>query len=222
MPHPQKGLSLVELLVGLALGLLITAAGISLLASQWREHRSSTAAMRLMQDLRSASDVVTRDLRRAGHWGDAAAALAATAASGVVTNPYAAFAPAVAASDAARFAYSRDAVENHVLDSNEQFGLRLRNGAIELQLGAGNWQALTDVGTLVVIEFSIRPRVHTLPLQEHCARPCPSGTTCDAKLELRSLVVDITARASDDASLVRRLSSQVRLRNDGVTGACPA
>ena len=222
MHHPQQGLSIVELLVGLAIGLLITAAGLSLLASQWREHRSSTAAMRLMQDLRNASDVVTRDLRRAGHWGDASAAMAATAASGAVANPYAAFAPAAAASDAARFAYSRDAAENHVLDSNEQFGLRLRNGVIELLLGAGNWQALTDAGTLVVTGFSIQPRVQTVSLVEHCARPCPAGTICDARLEQRSLIVDITARAVDDATLMRRLSSQVRLRNDGVFGACPA
>jgi type IV pilus assembly protein PilW len=218
----QRGLSLVELMIGLAIGLLITAAGFSLLASQWREHRSTTAAMRLMQDLRSAGDVITRDLRRAGYWGDPTIALAASAASAAVANPYAAFAPASAASDAARFAYSRDAVENHLLDGNEQFGLRLRNGAIELQLGVGNWQALTDAGTLTVTAFSVQPRVQTVALLEHCARPCPVGATCEPKLELRSLDLSITARATDDATVVRQLNSRVRLRNDGVTGACPA
>ena len=182
-----RGLSLVELLVGLALGLLITAAGIGLLASHWREHRSATAAMRLMQDLRSAGDVVTRDLRRAGHWGDASLVGAAAPASGPVANPYAALAPADAASDAARFSYSRDTNENHLLDGNEQFGLRLRNGVIELLLGAGNWQALTDAGTLTVTEFSVTPRVQNVPMLEHCARPCPTGTSCAARLELRSL-----------------------------------
>ena len=34
--------------------------------------------------------------------------------------------------------------ENGIVDSNERFGFRLRNGAIEMQLGDGNWQALTD------------------------------------------------------------------------------
>jgi len=176
-----------------------------------------------MQDLRSASDVITRDLRRAGHWADPTVAMAATAASGAVANPYAAFAPAAAASDAARFAYSRDAAENQLLDSNEQFGLRLRNGVIELLLGAGNWQALTDAGTLQVTAFSVQPSMQTVSLLDQCARPCPaSSTTCDARLELRSLRVSITARATDDASLVRQLDSQVRIRNDGVIGACPA
>ena len=219
----QRGLSLVELMIGLAIGLFITAAGFSVLVGQWREHRSATAAMRLMQDLRSASDVITRDLRRAGHWSDPSVAMAASAASGAVANPYAAFAPASAASDAAGFAYSRDAAENQLLDSNEQFGLRLRNGVIELLLGAGNWQALTDAGTLQVTAFSVSPSTQTVSLLDHCARPCPAGAAaCDARLELRSLVVSITARATDDASLVRQLTSQVRIRNDGVIGACPA
>ena len=97
---------------------------------------------------------------------------------------------------------SRDAVENHRLDDNEQFGLRLRSGVIELLLGAGNWQALTDAGTLQVTAFSVQPRVQTVSLLEHCPHPCPPGSTpCGAHLELRSLHVSITARATDDASL---------------------
>ena len=40
---------------------------------------------------------------------------------------------------------------------NEQFGFRLRNGALEMQLGAGNWQALTDSGTVTVTAFSATP-----------------------------------------------------------------
>lgn len=213
MRMQQQGVSLVELMVGLALGLLITAAGLSLLASQWREQRSSTAAMRLMQELRSATDIIGRDLRRAGHW---AAPVAAA------TNPYAAFAPPAAASDAAQFAYSRDRTENHLLDGTEQFGLRLRNGVIELLLGAGGWQALTDAGTLVVTEFSLQPARQSVPLLEHCATPCPPDVACEPRLEQRGVAIRITARATEDPALMRRLTSHIQLRNDVVSGACPA
>ena len=209
----QTGLSLVELMIGLALGLFVAAAGLAAFAEQWREHRHATAAMRLMQELRSAADVIARDLRRAGHW-------AAPAAS--APNPYAALAPQAAASDAASFAYSRDAAENGSLDGNEQFGLRLRRGVIELLLGAGNWQALTDAGTLVVTEFTVQPHVDGVSLLEHCAQPCPPGATCEARVELRRLDIRITARAADDPALVRRLDTTVRLRNDTLRGACPA
>lgn len=209
----QAGLSLVELMVGLALGLFIAAAGLAAVAEQWREHRQASAAMRLMQELRSAGDVITRDLRRAGHW-------AAPAAS--APNPYAALAPQAAASDAASFAYSRDATENQLLDGNEQFGLRLRRGVIELLLGAGNWQALTDAGTLVVTEFVVQPRIDSVSLLEHCERPCPPGASCEAQAEVRRLAIRITARAADDPTLVRRIDTFVRVRNDAVRGACPA
>jgi len=216
-----RGLSLVELLVGLAIGLLISTAGASLLVTQFREHRSAMIEMRLMQDLRTAADIVARDLRRAGHWGDAAAALPAAGASAPITNPYAALAPSDAASNAVSFSYSRDTAENHVLDSNEQFGFRLRNGAIELQLGAGNWQALTDAGTLTVTAFDITPTVQTVSLLEHCRLPCPAGSACEPRLQRRSLSVAIRARAVADASVERSLRSEVRVRNDALVGACP-
>ncbi len=209
----QAGVSLVELMVGLALGLFIAAAAFAAVIEQWREHRHATLAMRLQQDLRSAADVIARDLRRAGHW-------AAPAAS--APNPYAAFAPQGAASDAASYAYSRDAVENHILDSAEQFGLRLRRGVIELQLGAGAWQALTDANTLVVTELALAPRAQNVSLLEHCPRECAAGASCDVHVGVRSVALRIAARAAEDASLIRRIDTLVRLRNDDIAGACPA
>jgi type IV pilus assembly protein PilW len=170
-------------------------------------------ASRLTQNLRSVGDIAARDLRRAGHW-------AAPGASG--PNPYAAFAPQGAASDAAVYAYSRGSVENQRLDSEEQFGLRLRRGVIELQLGAGNWQALTDAGALLVTELVLEPRVERLSLLEHCVRPCPEAFVCDAHVAVRRIALRITARSTDDPSLVRRVDQLVRVRNDDIAGACPA
>jgi prepilin peptidase dependent protein B len=219
----QHGLSLVELLVGLALGLFIVAVAATLLAAQTPEQRRLAAEQRLMQDLRTATDVVTRDLRRAGHWGAAASGVWMPAASGVVANPYAALAPESSTSDAASWRYSRDAVENHTLDANEQFGLRLRNGAIELGVGAGQWQSLTDAGTLVVTALEVAPTLQTLELAGHCEQPCPVGdATCPPRLHVLRLALAITARSATDATVVRSLRSEVRVRNDAVSGACPA
>ncbi len=213
MRRTQTGLSLVELMIGLALGLFVTAAALAAFAGQWREHRHATLAQRLQQELRNTAELVARDLRRAGHWGAPGAA---------ASNPYAALAPMGAASDAARYAYSRDALENQLLDGAEQFGLRLRRGVLELQIGASGWQALTDAGTLVVTEFAIEPREQHVSLLEHCDRPCPPGMACDAHVSVRQLALHLAARATDDPALVRRVDTLVRLRNDTVTGACPA
>ena len=224
-PRPaQRGLSLVELLVGVAIALFIAATGATLLAGNLRENRNLLLEARLMQDLRTATDVISRDLRRAGYWGAATDGVwtAAVAASGVAANPYVALAPGAAASDAVSFRYSRDAVENNLVDGNEQFGFRLRNRVIEMLLGAGNWQALTDAGTLDITEFSVTPAVQQIDLRAYCTQPCPAGSlTCPPRQQVRSLAVVVTGRSTTDASVTRSLHSNVRLRNDAVSGACP-
>ena len=219
-PTSQRGLTLVELLVGMALGLLVVAGGALLLTNHLREHRALLLEARLMQDLRTAADLVARDLRRAGHWGDAASGVWSTTQP-VRFNPYAAMAPEGAASDAASFGYSRDTTENNLLDSNEQFGFRLRNKAIELQLGSGNWQALTDATLLAVTAFSIAPSLEEIDLGALCGQPCPVGSlTCPPRQQVRSLAVQISARALADAALTRSVLAFVRVRNDRIVGAC--
>ena len=218
-PAAMRGLSMVELLVGVALGLFVVASATTLLAGHLREGRSLLRESRLTQDLRTAADLVSRDLRRAGYWGAAASGVWGHGASGVLANPYAAMSPSAAASDAVLFQFSRDASENQRVDSNEQFGFRLRNGAIEMQLGAANWQALTDATTLTVTAFNVSPTVQDLSLAGYCTLAC-AGSTCPHQ-QVRSLAVDITGRSLHDASVVRSVRSEVRLRNDTLAGACP-
>lgn len=214
---------MVELLVGLAVGLFITAAGVTLMAGNLRENRSLMLESRLMQDLRTAADIITRDLRRAGYWAGAVASVQLPAGTPPAANPYLAVAPAGAASDAVSFAFSRDASENQSLDSNEQFGFRLRRGVIEMQLGSGNWQALTDANTLIVTSFVVNPTIEEFSLGGQCAHACPSVTPdCPPRQQVRRLDVSIQARSSVDASVQRTLRSSVRLRNDAIVGACPA
>jgi prepilin peptidase dependent protein B len=219
----QRGLSLVELMLGAAIGLFITAAAITLFGGQLREHRSLLLEARLMQDLRTTADLIGRDLRRAGHWGAAGEGVWRAGASGAAPNPYAALEPLAAASDAASFRYSRDPVENHRVDTDEQFGHRLRAGVIELELGAGNWQALTDAATLTVTAFSVTPTLQTIDLGRFCSRACAAGAlACPPTQQVRSLALRLTARLVAEPSVVRSLRSEVRLRNDLLSGGCAA
>jgi len=223
VPRRQRGFSLVELMIGLVLGLFIVAAATTLLVSRIREHRALLVESRLMQDLRTSADLVTRDLRRAGYWGKATAAMWQPGISGIVANPYTALAPAAAASDAVSFRFSRDATENDLVDGNEQFGFRLHKGVIEMLLGGGSWQAMTDRGTMFVLAFSVTPSVQEIALQGACEKPCPSGgNECMPRQQVRGLAVAITGRSVADNKVVRSVRSQVRLRNDAIVGACPA
>ena len=209
--HRQRGLSLIELMVGVTIALFITVAGGSLLVGHLRENRALVLEARLTQDLRTAADVITRDLRRAGYWGHA----------GAGANPYAALSPSTTSAEAVSLRYSMDANENDSVDSNEQFGFRLRNGAIELQLGAGNWQALTDAGTITVTAFGVTPELQDVSLESLCPTACSAGSSqCPPHQQVRSLAVFISAALVSDARVTRTVRSQVRIRSDAVIGNC--
>ena len=60
-----KGVTLVELMIGLTLGLVVTGSAISLVASISRSNSETIRATRLTQELRSLSDIVTLEARRA-------------------------------------------------------------------------------------------------------------------------------------------------------------
>lgn len=211
MPSRQRGMTLVELMIGMAIGLLIVATGASLLVGQLRENRGMVQEARMTQDLRIAADMVARDLRRAGYrGGDGTGASTYTEITlGNTTT-----------ADGVALRYSRDATENNVVDSNEQFGFRLRSGAIELQLGAGNWQALTDATLFTVTAFTITPQLQDINLGALCASACTPGSNCPPHQQIRSFGVSITATLNSDASVSRSAQSQARVRADAITGAC--
>ena len=217
----QSGVSLVELLIGLTIGLFIVGASLTALLIQLRESRTLIAQNRLMQDLRAAAELMARDLRRVGHWGAADHGVWPNAgATGTVVNPYTAMSTS---GSSVTFRYSRDAVENDLVDGNEQFGYRLRNGVLELQLGTAPWQAMTDGTTMRVTRFEIAPTEQLHSLAGSCTAPCPaSDLNCPPQLHVRSLVLMLTAQGIGETTVERSVRTTVRLRNDTLTGHCPS
>jgi len=217
----ERGFSIIELMVGIALALLVAAAAALLLGSNVSENRRLLVEARLTQDMRSAVDLIVRQTRRAGHWGAASTLGLWSPTGNAMANPYATFTPDASASDTIALRYSQDANENNTVDDNEQVGFRLRNGALEAQLGDRNWQALTDASTLVVTRLRIQPRVESVALEPVCE--CVAGTPCAAPAaQIRSVDIEITGRAANDASVLRTVRSTVRLRNDKLSGGCGA
>ena len=213
MPSPQRGVSLVETMVGLAVGLGVIAGALALSAGSLGEGRRQLGEARMLQDLRAAADVVGRNLRRSGHWAGALDSPRDTA------NPYLADEPVRTATDTIGFQYSRDAVENNLVDPNERFGFRLRGGVLEMQVGGSAWQALTDAGRITVGTFIVTPRVEDLALP--CPEACRSAE-CPPRQRVHSLAITLGARSAKDARVVRTLTSDVRIRNDAVIGRCDA
>jgi prepilin peptidase dependent protein B len=163
----QHGFSMVELLVSVALGLFVTAAATTLLVGNLRENRQLLQEARLMQELRASADMVARDVRRAGHWAAAGQGVWTPGSADVpVANPYAGVENPSAAE--VSFQYQTAARSSAEVQSNERLGFRLRSGVLQVQLGQGNWQALTDANTLRITQFSLTPQVQTLDLARFC------------------------------------------------------
>lgn len=216
----QSGFTLVELLVGGAMALVVVAMTSTALVASLRADRTMLVESRLMQDLRTAADMVSRDLRRAGYWGAAASGVRGSE-SPASNNPYAGMVPVAGAASQVEFRYSRDEVEDGIADSSEQFGYRLRAGSLEFQLGSGNWQALTDANTLVLDTFAVTPLVLDIDLSALCDTPCPVvGANCPPHQQILSFDLQLAGHAAANPSVRRSMHSQVRVRNDAIVGAC--
>jgi type IV pilus assembly protein PilW len=216
-----RGVSLVEMMVGIAVGLIIVAAATLMVASQLGDNRRLLLETQVQQDLRATADLITRELRRAGYWADAHRSTAASAeVQPRLANPYATITPDVEPQTVVTFVYSRSLVnDNNAVDSNERLGFRLNGTTLESQLGDGNWQPLTDPGVLRVTGFNVQPQLQEVVLD--CPLACSAGATvCPPRQQLRSYQVDISAAAVHDARVERSIRTVVRVRNDVVVGEC--
>jgi prepilin peptidase dependent protein B len=218
--HLQRGLTLVELLVGTALGLVVVAGAMTLLAGQIANSRRMLLEARLQQDLRAAADLLARDMRRAGYWQHAVEAIAYPPRP----NPYRALTPsATTSATSATYSYSRDITENDAVDSNERFGVRVSSRALQLLDGGGGWQQVTDPASVHVTRLVIQPVVRRVALGHRCSPPCDASEPACPSLHLRTLDIDIQGRSPTDNQVVRRVRQTVRLRNDDLPAAqCPA
>ncbi|MBI2383660.1 MAG: prepilin-type N-terminal cleavage/methylation domain-containing protein [Gammaproteobacteria bacterium] len=79
----ETGLTLVELMIALVLGLVVVGAGIRMLSTTLATNTATVRTTRANQDLRGAMTMIARDLVRAGSWGLAAAVANASQTSGL-------------------------------------------------------------------------------------------------------------------------------------------
>ena len=224
----QRGLSLVELMVGIAVGLFIVAGTVTLATSQLSENRRVLLETQVQQDLRAAADIIARDLRRAGRQNDNDALLNVAQPLPVAqpaANPLAVVTIAGAAGNAdLRFSYLQPS-------NVTQAGFQRNAGAgtIRMLIG-GNWQDLTDPNALNITTFDVVPDAGpTAPLRLPCPRLCPDGTeNCWPTLQVRELQVTIAGQARSDPAVAHQVTTRVRLRNDALAfnggagaGVCP-
>jgi prepilin peptidase dependent protein B len=217
----QSGLSIVELMVGVAVGLFVVAGATMVVSNQLGDNRRLMLETQVQQDLRAAADLIARDIRRSGYWGEAERSVWHATAASVDSNPYTPLQGIAAGMPASgvQFWYSRGAEDNVLVDASEHSGFRLQGGVIQMYTG-GAWQALTDGTTLRITNFQLLLNSRDIALS--CFTECPGGgTACLPKQTVRDVTVVIEGAAVHDATVRRGAQSNSRLRNDVIQGACP-
>lgn len=233
---PARGLSIVELMIGIAIGLFIVAGATLMLTTQLGDNRRLLLEAQIQQDMRAAADMISRDIRRAGYWAQSYRQV--WPAAGALANPYNRIEPddAPLGTDSVEYDRSTDeegrligsddnSVDAEASRPRERVGFRLNdtNQTIDYQVGADNWQALTDKEVLEVTLFQLDMTVRDLPV------PCGAGPTCPVlgpggcplMLTYRDVTINIAARARHDTAVQRALRDNVRLRNGEPREVCP-
>jgi len=223
----QRGMSLVELLVGVAVGLLVVAAASFVAVNQLGDNRRMLLETQLQQDLRATADLIARDLRRAGYWGASQTGVWYEGGPNVAGNPYSVIDPAADGTVAheVNYVYSREAddgvIEDGVIDEDdERFGFKLENETIKMLVGNA-WQELTDPNVLRITQFDVTLQNETIV--QACYKECAGGgTACWPKQDVRRFTVEIEGTAVFHPAVQRSVRNSMRLRNDTTSGACPA
>lgn len=239
----QRGLGLVELMVGITVGLIVAAGASMVAVNQINEHRRLMLETQIQQDLRAAADLIQQDLRRAGFRGlpgqgvwspPIAVGTQAEKSAGVVSANK--FVEMVKTKDndevSLTYLYARDGATGEPVPA-DHFGIRWSKGEESLKVqigrlanGKGNWQPITDPESIRITDFNIDIESTPVDLPDFCDKPCtPSaagGASACPTYEVRRVKFTITAEARHDAKVKRTLTNVGRMRADVINGACPA
>jgi type IV pilus assembly protein PilW len=212
----QQGMSLVELMVGITVGLFVVAAASLLMTTQLSENRRLLLETQLQQDLRATADIITRELRRSGYSAVAETSVA-NAAGGFQSadNSYYNNWLINPSGPAGNVCYDYKRLDN----AKGPFAYKLEGGIIKTKLaGDGVWQALTDNSVLVIDSFRIDLN-SSAPVVLAGPQDCPASApvSCWSTVAVRTLTVTIQGYSPTDVAFVRTVKSVIRLRNDPAT-----
>lgn len=220
----SRGLSLVELMVGITIGLIVVAGATLLTATQLSENRRLLLETQVQQDLRAAADIITREVRRGGYNAFAHNLLWSPndPATQPISNPYKNL---VLNNGVEKVAYR---YERPGAAGPFSFGYQWSStsGVIRQRVNSGAPQDLTDRGAIVITNFDVQPVVVGTQ-QLACPTLCANGTqNCWPTVTLTDVIITIQGHptGAGNQALSRTVTSRVRVRNDGLAftpQACP-
>lgn len=230
----QKGFSLVELMVGMVIGLIIVGAAGTVYVNAVRSGSDTLRSAKLNMELRGAMEIMVAEIRRAGHFNMASPA----------TNLFTQAATNLSSPSADCILFSYDAgVGNGAIDTSDFFGFKKANSAISMRfggtapstsagcsVGTDSWEPITDPNSVIIDTLTFAITYQCLNAQtglNSAVQPCSAGnsvyTTATTGVpsksdlvEIRDVTISLVGRHKDDPLTTMSLSQSVRVRNDRI------
>lgn len=213
MLRRHAGFSLVELMVSMVAGLLLVAAVTTLFATILRANGTAMKVSRLNQEVQAITDMMARDIERAGY--DASAATSTRLASGALPSPFYFDASTDLMDQTATgsniyrcIRISYDDNENGVLNNSPSSSLETRlysysstDKGVKLATGAS---PTCNSGSLISTD-------NTIEITQLTYRLLSSSQVSGA----RAIQLNISGRYKDNTELTLNLQRDIKLRNDG-------
>lgn len=219
------GISLVELLVGLAVSLaILTGVGAAFIAYS-NNVVDNLKSEKMNHDIQVVMDIMVNEVRRAGYWNSEAAGAPST-------NPF-----SVVYINGNCLLYSYDAdnaagtnVSDGIQQDGERYGYKLQSAAIWMKKNGdaasatdcsqGSWERVTDPSVLSVsqLDFSLVAKCVNADTAVVVNSACTgsSGTAGQRTIEVRGVDIDFRANVIG-ATDAKQMNAFARLRNNSMT-----
>lgn len=227
----QSGFSLIELMVGMAVGLIIVGGAISVYVNAVRSGGDTLRSAKLNIELRGAMNMMVADIRRAGY---------AHNVANLSSNPYTQPSTNLALPSATCLLFSYDRNGDGVVDANEYLGFKKAGTEVSMRFSGSStaagcsvtgdsWESITDNSSILVdsLTFTINNQCENAQTglkaaNEACAAGsnvydvAAAATGKSDLIEIRDVTISITGHHKNDALTTMTLSQSVRVRNDRI------
>jgi prepilin peptidase dependent protein B len=241
----QSGLTLIEIMIALLIGLIIIAATINIYITTIRGSSDTIRSARLNHDLESAMSLMINDIRRAGYWGDAIAGADSR------DNPFTTTTTNIQIHSNTCILYSYDGGSgstggvphdaNGAVNSDEYYGFKLegtnirmrKTGATTATCTDGVWETMNidtgnsrsekveiDALTFNFDDAGAPSKCKNVTTDTSDNKSCATTTiplnSGDNIVETRQVTMTLSGHITGEASVSKTLTSTVKVRNDRI------
>jgi type II secretory pathway component PulJ len=212
---PMAGFSLVEMLVALVINVILIFALVTVFSSNIGHYNKVSGSDVLMQQLESALQLMTTDIRRAGYWSNASNDIG----TGQNNNPFMASGTDISvngANNCILFTYDHNGTGTlpsiSGTSEDDRYGYRLNGQTLQTRpfgasfscdAPASAWENVTNPAIVQISNLVFTLTTTTTPV----------GATSN-RIILRSVDISITGQLATDSTVSKTLTQHVRIQND--------